>query len=235
MQTSIYARGALRSHLVAKLSGTSPAQLSRWHRSGLIVASVLPGGRGLRRLYSWIEYSKVRAAVKLLEQRLPRSRLKPNLLLLEQELPEWYCLPLLAYQKHVIVPVDDGIGYTIQDKQAALTDLVEGADLRRRSAVEDDFDQAIRAVRAMQHEGPLGVMRTFGHHVTMDPAVVGGNPVLIGTRLETAMIAAIHAKGFQKTPMIAQRFDLSEAQVHSAVAFEEAIKAQGSMSALPVG
>lgn len=235
MSESIFTRGALRSGLVARLAGATPQQLSRWHRSGLIVATVLPGGRGLRRLYSWVEYSKVRAAVKLLEQRLPRNRLRPNLLRLEQEVPDWYRLPLLAYQKHVIVPVQDGIGYTILDKQLAHSDLIASAESRRVSVAEGDFDLALRAVRAIQIEGPLGTLSAFGSELTMDPAVVGGNPVVSGTRLETAMIAAIHRKGYQEIPMIAERFNLSEEQVESAVRFEQAISMKKSRRALSIG
>ena len=235
MTESIYTRGALRSRLVGHLAGATQQQLSRWHRSQLIVATVLPGGRGLRRLYSWVEYSKVRAAVKLLEQNLPRRRLRPNLIRLEQEVPEWYRLPLLAYQKHVIVPTEDGMGYTVLDKQLAHVDLIASAEPVRVTLLDDDFDLAIQAVQAIQDEGPLGALHDFGDHVTMDPAVVGGNPVVIGTRLETAMIAAIHSKGFQTIPMIAERFDLSKPQVISAVKFENALSSWETLRALPIG
>lgn len=233
MPENIFTRGALRSRLVARLAGVTPQQLSRWHRSGLVVATVLPGGRGLRRLYSWVEYSKVRTAAKLLEQGLPRQRLRANLTRLEEEVPEWYRLPLLAYQKHVIVPMGDGTGYTILEKQLAGADFVASAELRPKHLVAKDFDRAIEAVRAMQDEGPLGEFHIFGEHVTMDPAVVQGNPVVIGTRLETAMLAAIHAKGFESIPMIGERFNISEVKVRGAVEFEYALSQQGLARALP--
>ncbi|MYD55169.1 MAG: DUF433 domain-containing protein [Chloroflexi bacterium] len=232
MTESIFTRGALRSRLVARLAGSSPQQLGRWHRSDLIVATVLPGGRGLRRLYSWAEYSKVRAAVQLLEQNLPRHRLRPNLIRLEQEVPGWYRLPLLAYQKHVIVPTDVGLGYTILDKQMAQADFITAAELRPTRTSDSELDRVIEVVRAIQSEGPLGALREFGEHVTMDPAVNGGSPVVIGTRLETAMIAAIHAKSFQQIPEIAERFDLSEHQVECAIAFERELSRPDSVRAL---
>ncbi len=232
MLDGIYARGALRSRLVATLSCASPQQLSGWHRSGLIVATTSPGGRGFRRLYSWIEYLKVRAAVKLLEQHLPRHRLRPNLLRLERELPEWYRLPLLAHQSQVIVPTTDGKGYTVIDRQLAHADFIGSAGLRGAVAEDIDFDLAITAVREIQAEGPLGSLGRFDDYVTMDPAVMGGNPVVVETRLETAMIAAIHAKGFQEISEIAERFDLTESAVRAAVDFEHEVSAERAPRAL---
>lgn len=150
MSEGIYTRGALRSRLAARLAGASPHQLSRWHRSGLIVATILPGGRRLRRLYSWVEYAKVRVAVKLIKQHLPRHRLRPNLFRLGQEVPEWYRLSLLAHQKHVIVPTEDGMGYTILDTQLAQAQFIASAEPRRMTRTDDDFEQVISSQETLR-------------------------------------------------------------------------------------
>ena len=62
-----------------------------------------PGRRGVRRLYSWVDYTKARAAVKLLDMGLPNLRLRTNILWLEQHLPTWYEIPLIAFAGSVIV------------------------------------------------------------------------------------------------------------------------------------
>ncbi len=225
MGIGMYSQGALRSRLVARLSGASASQLGRWHRSELIAATVLPGGRGRRRLYSWIEYSKTRAAVKLLEQGLRRQRLRPNLERLDQEIEDWYLLPLLAFRSHVIVPLNEGRGYTIMEKQGVMRDFVKAADCARVQVQPGEIEHAIQVVQELQAEGPLGKLNDFDECVTMDPSINQGAPILIGTRLETAHIAAIHEKGRETIGQIADRYDLSTRQVESAVNFERVLAA----------
>ncbi len=225
MGTEVYTLGALRSHLVAQLAGTSASQLSRWHRTAVISATVLPGGRGHRRLYSWIEYSKVRAAVKLLEQRLSPHHLRSNLRKLDEEIAGWYRLPLLAYRSHVVVPASDGYGFTILEKQGVMSDFVDAADTGPVPVGRDMIDHALQVVRELQAEGPLGKLRDFGEHITLDPEINQGSPILIGTRLETAHLAAIRAKGFQTVSEIAERYRLEMTQVEAAIEFERALAA----------
>lgn len=220
-----YVIGALRSRVVSRLSGATPGQLRGWHRNGSVVASGLSGGRGQLRLYSWVDYCKARAAWKLLDQGLPARRLRANLLRLDQEIDGWYRLPLLAFQSHVIVPVYNGPGYTIIEKQGAMDTLIRQADRATRAAPEGDDDDLLRVVHSLQREGPLGRLQSFGEHVTMNPEICGASPIVLGTRIETAHIAAIHGKGFQDTGAIAARYRLSVHQVEAAVEFEVALAA----------
>ena len=55
-----YRAGALRSRLISRLTGLTPRQLSYWHRSALIPAHAAPGALGRPRLYSWVDYLKLR-------------------------------------------------------------------------------------------------------------------------------------------------------------------------------
>src|SRR5207245_3038138 len=66
-----YRAGALRSRLISRLTGLTPRQLSYWHRSALIPAHAAPGAPGRPRLYSWVDYLKLRDAAKLRAARAP--------------------------------------------------------------------------------------------------------------------------------------------------------------------
>lgn len=225
MEIDRFHAGALRTRLVSRLSGASQGQLRGWHRSGAIQASIRDGGRGRLRLYSWVDYCKARAARKLLEQGLPTRSLIPNLLQLDQEVEDWYRLPLLSYQSHVIVPIEGQSGYTIIDKQRAMAGLIRAADRAIRPAGALDVDDLLSVVSDLQREGPLGQLSEFGALVTMDPGICEGYPTLIGTRIETAHVAAIHRKGFQNSSEIASRYRVQLDQVNAAIEFESALAA----------
>src|SRR4051812_927351 len=87
-------RAALRSRLVARLSGISLRQLWLWHHGGLIRAHELPGGPGRLRLYSWADYLKVRAARHLRDEGVSTQGTRKALSYLDHHVPASYLLPL---------------------------------------------------------------------------------------------------------------------------------------------
>ena len=219
-----YHYGALRGKLIATLAGTSPNRLASWSRRGLLEASFIKGRRGVPRLYSWVDYQKARAMVALLEQGVSAQRLGQQIAVLDEEVNGWWKLPLLAFQGHVIVPNDDGLGYTIVEKQGAADKFIRDALLVPRDIASDDVTLAIEIAHALRDEGPLGRLSEFDQYVTMDPKIQDGHPIIRGRRIETGMLLKLHEWGSSVSEM-ADRFTLTFEQVQAAIAFEDAIAA----------
>lgn len=227
VSTEVFARGALGSRLVAQLSGATQRQLGYWHSTELLRATVVPGRRGVPRLYSWIEYSKARAAAKLLRKGLPSSHLRANIQWLDQYLPHWYTLPLTTFQGSVIISPPDGPPHTILGvRQAAAADLIEAAPLADRllETSEVDADVTLATIREMQEEGPLGKLSVFSDAVDMDPRIRSGSPIVRGTRVETGFLATLKERGEGEIE-IATQFSLDPQLVERALQFELAIAA----------
>ena len=225
MTEQAYVAATLRSRVVSRLSGASVGRLSSWSRHGLLQPTSLGEGRGSLRLYSWIDYCKARAAQRLLDHGLPRSRLQQNLSRLDEEIEDWYRLPLLAYQSHVIVPKGEGVGFTIVEKQSAMEGFIRAAPHHTISAEHCGEELLLELAMTLKSEGALGRLKSYGDLITMDPRICGGYPVVTGTRLETGHLAAIHEKGFQSSEEIAERYELTVAQVTAAVEFEHELVA----------
>jgi uncharacterized protein (DUF433 family) len=183
----------------------------------VLAASVTPGRRGVPRLYSWIEYSKARAARKLLNMGISARRLRPNIEWLEEHVPLWYTLPLIAYSETVILrPENGGPAFTVgQVRQRVEADLIESAQLASR--IKD-------ALAEMEDEGPLGVLSEYRDVVDMDPRIRAGVPIIRGTRIETELLARLTGCG-GRAEDIAERFDLDAYQVKRALEFETAVAA----------
>ncbi len=198
---SIFHRGAIRSKTVSRLSGASLRQLQYWHKTGLIVATVIAGSRGTPRLYSWIDYMKARAATKLLDGGVPNLRLRAYISWLEENAPDWYKLPLIAFGARAFV-ASGGVTY-----EAGVGRQMISAAL------------AIQIVTELEQEGPLGRLRSFAQWVSMDPRIHGGSPVVKGTRLETQYLAQLVERG-TLPESIASIHKLDPTQVSRALAFE---------------
>ncbi len=214
---ALFQRGALRAQLVAHLSGVTSRQLRYWHSTDVLAATVTPGRRGIPRLYSWIEYSKARAARKLLNMGISGRRLRPSIEWLEEHVPLWYTLPLIAYSETVILrPENGGPAFTVgQVRQRVEADLIESAQLASRIQ---------EALAEMEDEGPLGVLPEYRDVVDMDPRIRAGAPIVRGTRIETELLARL-AGYREQDEDIAARFDLDADQVERALQFETAIAA----------
>jgi uncharacterized protein (DUF433 family)/DNA-binding transcriptional MerR regulator len=195
-------RGALRSSVVARLVGFPPRRLRKWHEVGILQAHEDPGARGYPRLYSWVDYMKLRAALKLQERGVPTRALRHVLAKLEATVTDWYLVPLHVWGGRVLGEFD-----------AALVDVT--SDQTMLPFVRDMLVE-------LRDEGPLGELREFSDIVDMDPAVVSGNPVVRGTRLETRFIAELAKRGVP-VDGIARRYELTPAQVQRVIEFDELV------------
>ena len=217
-----FTRGVLSSRLVSRLSGATTRQLGDWQSTGLLTATDA-GRRGVGRLYSWIEYSRARATVKLLGMGLTHVGLRPNIDWLEAHLPRWYEIPLAALDDAVTtLSPDRGLACNAREMGPWIAaNLAEGPVVR---ASRIEADALARMIEAIDSEGPLGVLAEYGDVVNMDPRVLGGVPVLRGTRIETGLLAALWARELD-IEGIAQRFEVDARRVERALEFQIAIAA----------
>jgi DNA-binding transcriptional MerR regulator/uncharacterized protein (DUF433 family) len=203
--------GALRSRLVSKLTGLTRPQLQYWHGTELLPAHERRGARGYPRLYSWGDYMKLREAAKLLKMGVPTRAIRQAVPHLEHLDAEWYLLPLQAYAPK---------------RRQITARLKNGLEL-----LADESGQLVLAwatieptLLDIEREGPLGELHEFGDAVAMDPSIVAGNPVLLGTRLETDFVAGLAAMGYAPAD-IARLYELPERRVLRALDFESAVAA----------
>ena len=116
------------------------------------------------------------------------------------------------------------LGYTIVEKQGTADDFIRAAPLAARDVSPAEAELAHGVILALRNEGPLGRLSEFRDHVTMDPRVQDGHPVIVGRRIETAMLHNLHEWG-ATADELTDRFRLTREQVGAALEFELAIAA----------
>lgn len=188
--------GVLRSRTVARLAGVTRRQLGYWHTTELLEAHVMRGAPGRPRLYSWVDYMKVRAAKKLLQQGLTTRRIRNEISYLDAHIPDWYLYPLYGVDRQVVIDTGDVLATARPPRQAAMAVLEQ-----------------------LTEEGPLGELHEFQRYVSMHPDVMAGNPVIRGTRLETRFIRALVDRGIQSRT-VADIYHLRPNQVKRALEFD---------------
>ncbi len=195
--------GALRSRLVSKLSGFTPRQLGYWHTTRLIEAHIDAGARGFPRLYSWIDYMKLREAAKLSAAGVPTARIRRAVDYFEEAITNWYLIPLHVEGQRVMAHLSE--------------DVQVAADLGGQISL-------LGTLSEIHHEGPLGELREFSDAVDMSPYILGGAPVVRETRIETGFMAALHDLG-QEPEEIAATYRVPLRLVRRAIQFELAVAA----------
>lgn len=220
--TEPFRRAVLSSRLLSHLSGATTRQLGYWHSTGRLTATAA-GRRGIGRHYSWIEYSRARATVKLLRVGLSRARLRQNLDWLDTHLPRWYEIPLVTRDEgHQDLSPDRGLACNAPELGRWIAShLAEG---KAAPASRIDSQALALMLETLDSEGPLGLLNEYDDAVNMDPRVLGGVPVMRGTRIETGMIAALCGRELD-VEGIALQFQLDARTVERAIEFETVIAA----------
>jgi uncharacterized protein (DUF433 family) len=154
---------------------------------------------------------KLREAVKLLQAGVSTRVIRRTVPILEEMDAEWYLLPLEAY-----APKHRKIAARLRNGLAMIADR-GGQILLPWAIVENTLVQ-------IEREGPLGELHDFRDAVTMDPSILAGNPVLLGTRLETDFIAGLTSMGYDSSD-IAGLYHLRLDRVERALAFEQKVAA----------
>jgi uncharacterized protein (DUF433 family) len=177
--------------------------LGYWHSIRLIEAHTIPGARGVPRLYSWIDYMKVRAARKLQGQGLSTRQIRAAIAYLDEHIEGWYRYPVRGFGGRVLL------------EQHAVMFLT---DTRR----QPDLPLVYSVLYELIDEGPLGELRGYGDVVEMNPDIVSGNPVVRGTRIEAAFLADLVKLGVDPSS-VAALYSLPKATVRRTLAFAAAV------------
>lgn len=188
----VFHRRALEGKLVAALVGVSANRLASWRRRGLLHTSPPNGRRDSSRLYSWIDYQRARALAALLEQNVSNRRLSEGIAALDAAREDWWKLALPEFHEDRAIPCGG------------------------------DADPTLATLCTLHEQGPLGRLYQFGEHVSINPRVQDGYPVVRGRRIETEMLGTMHDWG-RTTEYLAERFLLTPEQVEAAIAFERAL------------
>lgn len=214
--SELFWEGCVSTRMVSALSGVSRARLGRWRRDGILSPTYPATRPGEPHTYTWLECCKARAAAKLLTRGLPLRELSAVLTRIDAEVPQW--------ERALLLPITDG-RLTPGDCSAG-SEAITALQARTAGCSAGDEAKLITDVLTeLVAEGPLGALSAYGRYVTIHPLWLANEPVLTGTRLETTLLAAICAKGFQSLREVAERYQITVEQVQSAVEFEKALAA----------
>ena len=175
----------LRSKLVARLTGLTAYQLRYWHHSELLEASLRPGRPGVPRLYSWVDYLRLRLAAHLKAREVPTNRIREAVDFLDANFEGWYLLPdtvSASAQGHVLADIVPGAHPLLAD-QAGQHVLIWP------SALDDLRAPTLSALETIGKRGPLGELHSFDDAVIMDPGVNVAQPTVRGSALETRFVS----------------------------------------------
>jgi uncharacterized protein (DUF433 family)/DNA-binding transcriptional MerR regulator len=168
--------------IASVLTGATIAQLAYWRKETASAPALLvpEGKRSGRYLYSWADVVALRSIVYLRsEKSLPRIRRAVDTLR-QLEADEWTHLAsytLISTARTIVVRTPKG---QLLDISAQPGTVLE--EILMRDVLEPFETPAGRVVPALKRPRP---------HITVDPTVLGGYPVLAGTRVPFDTIAAL--------------------------------------------
>ena len=82
------------------------------------------------------------------------------------------------------------------------------------------FGDLFPELRGREEPGDILVPEDFAPHVEINPQIMGGQPVIRGTRLPTSVVASLNSKG-QSLPALAELYKpISRLSIEKAIAFE---------------
>ena len=208
---------SLRSRLVTKLTGLTAHQLKYWHGSGLLEASLRPGRPGVPRLYSWVDYLRLRLAAELKAQDVPTTRVREAVGFLDANFEGWYLLPdpvKASERGHVLADVVAGAPPLLADQEGQHVLVWPDAlgDLRAPS---------MSALETIGEQGSLGRLHSFGDTVMMHPRVNAAQPTVRGTSLETRFVTLMCRDIGEES--FAGLYRLTPKVIKRAQAFERAV------------
>lgn len=216
-----YIRGSLSSGLVSKLTGLSAATLQYWHTSDLQVASQRRGERGVKRLYSWVDYQRLCIMASLKLASVPTLRIRTAVEFLDAMYPEWWRMSVCPYSG--VVGGRWGVHVMLRQRFDVIVDS-PGGQMSFRDAMAADADAIADslsgAIDELAIKGPLFMKHAYRDAVSMRPELNSGQPTLVGTSLETAFVAAYVKRS--SIEEVASIFRLSEFALRRAIEFEEA-------------
>jgi uncharacterized protein (DUF433 family)/DNA-binding transcriptional MerR regulator len=191
------------------LSGATPRQLGYWRRSTRSAPPLIEptARRSGRYLYSWADVVALRAIVYLRQEKsLPKIRTAVGTLR-ELEAAEWEHLSQYRLERTAETIV-------VQTPSGEILDLERAPGTVLESILMDDvlgpFDVEDREVPSLRQPRPL---------LTVDPRILGGYPVVAGSRVPFDSVAALADEGAEEAEIIELYPSVNPAAIPDALDF----------------
>jgi uncharacterized protein (DUF433 family) len=198
---------AFSQDLVSRITGLSRSQLEYWDRTDVIKPSIAEAeGRGSPRLYSFVDLIKLKVAARLREKLLP-SQMRDLMRQLEARGFEQPFVTLQFGQTSdggQIVYIDPDAG-PLSAHGREVGNIVATFDVPLKMHRDDLAKSMERATKRK----PGGIAQERGLH--------GGQPVIAGTRVPVAKIAALVAAGWDDARILAAFPHLEPADITAAL------------------
>lgn len=212
----LFWEGCVSTRMVSAFSGVSRARLGRWRRDGILPPTYPAMQPGESHIYTWLEYCKARAAVKLLARGISLRELRLPLARIDAEIPQWERALLLPIRDRRLTPGDCAAG----------SEAITALQARTAGCSAGDEAKLIADVLTeLVDEGPLGALSAHGRHVTMHPLWMSNEPILTGTRIPTRLFRGAGPAGVWPAREAAEDYGISTEQVCAAFEFERDLAA----------
>lgn len=202
--------------IASVLTGATIGQLAYWRKRTPSAPPLLvpEGKRSGRYLYSWADIVALRSIVYLRQEKsLPRIR-RAVATLRHIEADEWKHLSayrLIGTKRSIVVQTPDGQLLDLEDQPGTVLEEVLMADVLAPFETRSG-----RRVPALEHPRP---------RIAVDPAVLGGYPVVMGTRVPFDVVASLAKDDVAPTEIAAVYPSIDREAVGDAVSFAEQVAA----------
>lgn len=215
---------AFTADTVARLTGLSIRQLHRWDRSGFFVPSFADPQRRRphSRIYSFVDVVALCTIAKLRAEGVSFPDLrKVRRFFASGSNEDW--------AKRQFYVVGKRVFFSHEDAVLAARPLGQRLDrtILDLGGIANDVE---RAVRQLPDRAPSQIGQ-----VTRDRLIMGGAPVIAGTRIPTATVDWFHRHGYGTEAILREFPRLTPVDVAAAIAFEQGQRGEAAPQARAVG
>lgn len=200
---------AFSEDLVRRVTGLSGWQLRYWDSLGIASPSVAPGDEGAR-LYSFLDLMRLKVAGEMRRLRLRPTDMKKLIDELEQR---GFNDPLVSV----------GFFESREGRRAVYLDPAVDGPLSARPKETDQivetFDLPLRDLRTNLQDRITDILRRRTGHVAKVRNIQGSRPVIEGTRVPVAKIAALARAGWDSERILTAFPHLTEKDVTAALRY----------------
>lgn len=200
--------------ITSVLTGATKAQLAYWRKDTPSSPALLvpEGKRSGRYLYSWADVVALRSIVYLRsEKSLPRIR-RAVATLRGLESDQWTHLGryrLISAKRSILVKTPNGQLLDLGEKPGTIL-----SEVLMRDVLEPFQTSTGRSVPALVRPRP---------HITVDPGILGGYPVLSGTRVPFDAVAALANDDLQPAEIVSIYPSVRDEAIQDALDFAEQV------------
>jgi uncharacterized protein (DUF433 family) len=221
---AVFPLSAFTTETVSRLTDLSIRQLQHWNRTGFFSPAFADPNtrRPHSRVYSFQDVVGLRTIAKLREAGVSLQELKKvRALFAPGQSDQW--------ANRTFYTVGRRVFFTHEDAIVAARPLGQRAEpgILKMGPVVADVKASIRQLYVRPKE-QIG-------QITHDRSILGGAPVVAGTRIPTATIAWFHRNGYSPSQILREFPRLTEEDIAAAIAFENAQEGLVSYDQLAVG